>query len=120
MVENGFSHRLESFPLCVFAVFLSLFSSANPLIEHGLMQIDLRFSVQTISDLQRTLFWLLIACAIWPFIHRRIRRTPVRESETFHRCRRRAVRVRLSVRRAGDVALADPVQTRLFAPPDRA
>jgi hypothetical protein len=67
-------------PLCVFAVFLSLFSSANPLIEHGLMLIDLRF-LSNHSDLQRTLFWLLIACAIWPFIHRRIRRTPVRKSE---------------------------------------
>jgi hypothetical protein len=67
-------------PLCVFAVFLSLFSSANPLIEHGLMQIDLRF-LSNHSDLQRMLFWLLIACAIWPFIHRRVRRTPVRKSE---------------------------------------
>src|SRR6266849_5960867 len=67
-------------PLCVFAVFLSLFSSANPLIEHGLMQIDLRF-LSNHSDLQRTLLWLFIACAIWPFIHRRIRRTPVRKSE---------------------------------------
>jgi Domain of unknown function (DUF4173) len=69
-------------PLCVFTVFLSLFSSANPLIEHGLMQIDLRF-LSNHSDLQRTLFWLLIACAIWPFIHRRIRRAPVRKSEPF-------------------------------------
>ena len=67
-------------PLCVFAVFLSLFASANPLIEHGLMQIDLRF-LSNHSDLQRTLFWLLIACAIWPFILRRVRRTPVRKSE---------------------------------------
>ena len=66
-------------PLSVFAVFLGLFSSANPLIEHGLMQIDLRF-LSNHSDLQRTLFWLLIACAIWPFIHRRIRRAPARES----------------------------------------
>ncbi len=67
-------------PLSVFAVFLGLFSSANPLIEHGLMQIDLRF-LSNHSDLQRTLFWLFIACAIWPFIHRRIRRTPARKSE---------------------------------------
>ncbi len=66
-------------PLSVFAVFLGLFSSANPLIEHGLMQIDLRFLFNH-SDLQRTLFWLPIACAIWPFIHRRIRRAPARES----------------------------------------
>jgi hypothetical protein len=67
-------------PLCVFAVFLGLFSSANPLIEHGLMQIDLRFLFNH-SDPQRTLFWILIAGAIWPLIHRRIRRKPVRETE---------------------------------------
>src|SRR6266481_3593109 len=67
-------------PLSVFAVFLGLFSSANPLIEHGLMQIDLRFLFNH-SDLQRTLFWLFIACAIWPIIHRGIRRPPVRKSE---------------------------------------
>jgi lysylphosphatidylglycerol synthetase-like protein (DUF2156 family) len=67
-------------PLSVFAVFLGLFASANPLIEHGLMQIDLRF-LSNHSDLQRALFWLFIACAIWPIIHRRIRRAPVRKSE---------------------------------------
>jgi len=67
-------------PLCVFAVFLSLLSSANPLIELQLMQIDLRFLFNH-ADLQRTLFWLLIACAIWPLIHRRIRCKPVRECE---------------------------------------
>ena len=67
-------------PLSVFAVFLGLFSSANPLIEHRLMQIDLRFLFNH-SDLQRTLFWLFIACAIWPIIHRGIRRAPVRKSE---------------------------------------
>ena len=66
-------------PLCVFAVFLSLFSSANPLIEHQLMQIDLRFLLNQ-TDLQRTIFWILILSAIWPLIHHRIRRKPVRES----------------------------------------
>jgi Domain of unknown function (DUF4173) len=67
-------------PLCLFAVFLSLISSANPLIEHRLTQIDLRFLFDH-ADLQRTLFWILIACAVWPLIHRRIRRWPVWQFE---------------------------------------
>ena len=66
-------------PLCVFAVFLGLFSSANPLIEHQLMQIDLGILFSH-ADPQRTVFWILILSAIWPLIHHRIRRKPVRES----------------------------------------
>jgi Domain of unknown function (DUF4173) len=66
-------------PLCVFAVFLGLFSSANPLIEHQLMQIDLGFLFNH-ADPQRTMFWILILSAIWPLIHHRIRRKPIRES----------------------------------------
>ena len=66
-------------PLCVFVVFLGLFSSANPLIEHQLMQIDLRFLFNH-ADPQRTMFWVLILSAIWPLIHHRIRRKPVGES----------------------------------------
>jgi Ca2+/Na+ antiporter len=66
-------------PLCVFAVFLGLFSSANPLIEHQLMQIDLGFLFNH-ADPQRTMFWILILSAIWPLIHHHIRRKPVVES----------------------------------------
>jgi hypothetical protein len=66
-------------PLCVFVVFLGLLSSANPLIEHQLMQIDLRFLFNH-ADPQRTMFWILIHSAIWPLIHHRIRRKPVAES----------------------------------------
>jgi hypothetical protein len=57
-------------PLFVFAVFLGLIAAANPLVEHRLMQIDLDH-----VDPQRTLFWILIACAVWPLIYRRIRRS---------------------------------------------
>ena len=67
-------------PLSIFAVFLSLLSSANPLIEHRLMQIDLRVLLDYF-ELSRTIFWVLIACAIWPLIHRRIKPRPVRQAE---------------------------------------
>jgi len=48
-------------------------------IEHQLMQIDLRFLFNH-ADPQRTMFWILILSAIWPLIHHRIHRKPVRES----------------------------------------
>ncbi|WP_298255664.1 DUF4173 domain-containing protein [Bradyrhizobium sp.] len=64
-------------PLCVFAIFLTLFSSANPLIEHSLMQIDLRKFFELISP-WRLSFWIFIACMIWPLIYRRIKSTPRR------------------------------------------
>ena len=67
-------------PLGVFCVFLSLFSSANPLIEHQLKQIDLRF-LFTHSDPHRIAFWILIVCAVWSLIQRRIQRAPVPASE---------------------------------------
>lgn len=56
-------------PLTAFAVFLGLFASANPLIEHGLMQIDLRF-LFNVLDPRRIGFWILVACTIWPLIRR--------------------------------------------------
>jgi len=67
-------------PLSIFALFLALMSSANPLIEHRLMQVDLRVLFQHF-ELSRTLFWLLIACAIWPLLYRRIKPLPVRQAE---------------------------------------
>jgi hypothetical protein len=62
-------------PLSVSMIFLALFSSGNPLIEYRLMQIDLRVLFNAL-DLQRMAFWLLVICAIWPLILRRIRRIP--------------------------------------------
>jgi hypothetical protein len=62
-------------PLTVFAVFLTLFSSANPLIENRLMRIDLRAFFNLI-DPWRIWFWALVACVIWPLLRRRIRRKP--------------------------------------------
>jgi hypothetical protein len=67
-------------PLSIFAVFLGLFSSANPLIEHRLMQIDLRVLFEFLNS-WRMKFWIFIACAIWPLIHRRIKCKPARQPE---------------------------------------
>jgi hypothetical protein len=60
-------------PLGVFMIFLALFSSGNPLIEYRLMQIDLGV-LFNVLDLQRMAFWLLVLCAVWPLMLRRIRR----------------------------------------------
>src|SRR3984893_6922425 len=68
-------------PLSVFMIFLALFSSGNPLIEYRLMQIDLRV-LFNVLDLQRMAFWLLVLCAIWPLILRRIRRIPNQAPES--------------------------------------
>lgn len=67
-------------PLCVFAIFLILFSSANPVIEHVLMLIDLRKLFEFISP-WRLCFWAFVACMIWPLICRRIKSKPARTWE---------------------------------------
>jgi hypothetical protein len=64
-------------PLGIFAIFLGLFSSANPLIEHQLDRIDLRVLFKFI-EFWRLVFWISIACAVWPLIHRRVKLKPVR------------------------------------------
>jgi Domain of unknown function (DUF4173) len=67
-------------PLGAFAVFLGLFAAANPLIEYRLMQIDIR-ALFNVLDPLRIGFWILIVCAIWPLIRRRIQRKLVPEPE---------------------------------------
>jgi hypothetical protein len=68
-------------PLSVFMIFLALFSSGNPLIEYRLMQINLRVLFNFL-DFQRIALWLLVICAIWPLILRRIRRIPNQAPES--------------------------------------
>src|ERR1019366_3632606 len=67
-------------PLSLFAIFLTLFSSANPLIEHRLMQIDLSLLFELLGS-WRMSFWILIVCAIWPLIYRRFEPRPVQQPE---------------------------------------
>ncbi|QWG12254.1 DUF4173 domain-containing protein [Bradyrhizobium sediminis] len=59
-------------PLAACFVFLSLFASANPLIEYRLHQVDLR-AIFSLLDPRRVVFWILTVCAIWPLILRRFR-----------------------------------------------
>jgi hypothetical protein len=67
-------------PLTVFAVFLALFTSANPLIEKGLMQIDLWKIIAWLSP-WRMIFWLFIISMIWPLILRREKTKPAATPE---------------------------------------
>lgn len=62
-------------PLGIFAVFLALLGSANPLIERGLLQIDVRAMLSLLSP-RRIVFWILLASIIWPFLFRRSLRNP--------------------------------------------
>lgn len=67
-------------PLAACFVFLSLFASANPLIEYRLQQIDLRAIFDLLSP-ARIGFWILLACAIWPLLLRRAQRPLVWPSQ---------------------------------------
>ncbi len=63
-------------PVSIFAIFLYLFASANPLIEEQLNRIDFK-ALAALFDPWRVAFWIAVLCAIWPLIHRRLRRKPV-------------------------------------------
>jgi len=63
-------------PLGIFAIFLALLGSANPLIERGLLQIDVRAMLSLLSP-RRIVFWILLASIIWPFLFRRSFRNPI-------------------------------------------
>jgi Domain of unknown function (DUF4173) len=63
-------------PLALSAVFLLLFSSANPLIEHWFSAIDLKSAASRLS-VERLLFWSVTLCVVWPFIYLKwIRKAP--------------------------------------------
>lgn len=67
-------------PLAAGLVFVSLFASANPLIEYRLQQIDLRAAFDVLSP-ARIGFWIVLVCAIWPLLLRRAPELQVWESE---------------------------------------
>lgn len=57
-------------PILLCAVFVSLFVSANPLLERWISRIDIvAFLAQLISI--RSIFWALILCLIWPVLRMR-------------------------------------------------
>lgn len=65
-------------PLVIFAIFLSLFASANPLIEYQLKRIDFSTLIESLAS-WRLAFWVVIICAIWPLLHRRVKKRPVKQ-----------------------------------------
>jgi Domain of unknown function (DUF4173) len=67
-------------PLGIFAIFVWLFASANPLIEHGLLKIDLRTLANFLNP-GRVLFWILLAGVIWPLILRRRQPKSIRQAD---------------------------------------
>lgn len=70
-------------PLAMGVVFLLLFSAANPLIEMGLHNIDLRFMLNFL-DIGRFAFWLVAATFIWAVMRPRLLR----------KCRRSSINVK--------------------------
>jgi hypothetical protein len=66
-------------PLFLSAIFLGLFASANPLIEH-LLALDWQSGASQFS-LVRLLFWMMMLSIIWPFIHLRWHRKATPEAD---------------------------------------
>jgi hypothetical protein len=60
-------------PLALGAIFISLFASANPIIDDWFTAIDWKAFLQNIS-FPRILFWLLIIAAVWPLVFLRNRK----------------------------------------------
>jgi Domain of unknown function (DUF4173) len=60
-------------PLGLGALFLVLFSSANPVIGDFLARIDLGVLLSR-GDPLRPVFWLLVLALIWPLLHARLSR----------------------------------------------
>jgi hypothetical protein len=60
-------------PLALGAIFISLFASANPIIDDWFAVVDWKAFLQNISFL-RILFWLLVIAAVWPLVFLRNRK----------------------------------------------
>jgi hypothetical protein len=70
-LTSGFA--LWFVPLLFSVIFIALFASANPLIEYWIRELKPADAASHIN-LDRTLFWVFILSAVWPFIHVRWRR----------------------------------------------
>jgi|GEM_PF-1512346 len=55
-------------PLLLTALFLTLFSYANPIIGAWVSNLDFGFLIEFIS-FEKLLFWFLAACLSWPYVH---------------------------------------------------
>jgi hypothetical protein len=65
--ESGRTLAAWIVPLLLGALFVALFSSANPLIESWLGYIDLNFILDQVS-ISRVAFWIAFLSLAWPFI----------------------------------------------------
>ena len=54
-------------PMVLGFVFLALFASANPMIEHWIKAIDLSGGTAQLN-LRRILFWFVVLSFVWPFV----------------------------------------------------
>jgi len=59
-------------PLVLGFIFVLLFASANPLIEHWISLINAERATSNI-DVVQSLYWLIMLLVVWPFIHIRWR-----------------------------------------------
>jgi len=55
-------------PLSLTALFLTLFSYANPIIGAWLSNLDFGFLLEFIS-FEKLLFWFIATCLSWPYVH---------------------------------------------------
>ena len=69
---QGLRHHLRALilPLGIGAVFAVLLISANPILEQALETLS-QFEVLTTTHLLRSLFWLVAAIFIWPYLNLR-------------------------------------------------
>jgi hypothetical protein len=59
-------------PIALGCIFILLFASANPLIEHWISMISVNRASSTIN-VGQSLFWFIMLLVTWPFIHVRWR-----------------------------------------------
>lgn len=68
-------------PVACSAVFVALFSAANPIIQNWLERIDLLAWLAQ-ADIARILFWVVVACVAWAFLRPRVARLTRRRAKS--------------------------------------
>ena len=70
--EIDFRHAARSLalPIGAGAVFVILFANANPLLE-GILEDLGNWGAVTPEHLLRAIFWIVVACALWPYLSAR-------------------------------------------------
>ncbi len=65
--DPGQAAKAVALPLVMGLVFLILFASANPLLE-GILSDLSPVGILTTQNVVRATFWMVAACAIWPYL----------------------------------------------------